>query len=149
MSEPPFLAEVKKMKGLEYIEVSVQRGNSNTIFTDIPAYELAVLQQIHDIDTADGVIAMVRVVNEGMIRPLINDNGDPVEFDAQQALNAMRRKYDGNHQASPVLRVYNTARALAERVKVHDLDRNIGVHPDRPEPKEMTKQKAAAARAAA
>lgn len=145
MSEPPFLAEVKKMKGLEYIEVSVQRGNSNTIFTDIPAYELAVLQQIHDIDTADGVIAMVRVVSEGMIRPLIDGNGDPVEFDAQQALNAMRRKYDGNHQASPVLRVYNTARELAKRVQVHDIKEPAHEVP----PKDTTKQKAAAARAAA
>lgn len=101
------------MKGLEYFDVIVDRGTTKIPVT-VPAYELPVLEAIHNQDTADGLIQMVQV-GESRIEPLTED------FDADAAFQALRRKYD-SQKDKPTLAVYKNSRDFARSVKLHDID---------------------------
>lgn len=92
------------MKGLEHLNVVVQRGTNVSIPLVIPSYELPVLQAIHDTNSES---PMIFVRGE----PFICDVDD---FDADQALDALKRKYQDNRDA--IDRVYKSSRELEQAV---------------------------------
>jgi len=98
---------------IEYIDVLVDRGSTKIPVT-IPAYELAVLQHIHNLDADDGVVEMV-VAREGTSQWLPVEDG----FNAQDAYDALRRKYQDS-QTGFVRAVYKNARELDKRLELRE-----------------------------
>lgn len=108
------------MKGLEYVDVIVDRGNTKIPVT-VPEYEIAVLERIHNQDTSEGMIEMVHV-GESRVLPITDYEGKLAEFNPVEAFNSLRRKYERPNAPSPVTAVYANPRDLASRVKLHDID---------------------------
>jgi hypothetical protein len=113
------------MKQIQYVDVIVDRGTTK-IPTTIPLYELPVLQAIHNQDTTEGLIEHVES-HEPYWRDLgLDDEGDEIQFNAQDAYDNLRRKYD-TMTCSPAKFIY--------RAGPSDLARAVDVRTVNDEPK--------------
>ena len=96
------------MKGIEYVHVSVKHNPHVTIPVFVPAYEVPVLEGIH---------------NSQPDAPTVLTHGDPEvierEFEPQLAFDDLLRKYQANQGI--VRYVYRDAADLNRRVNVIDI----------------------------